>query len=204
LRADNGSPLQSRHLAADGVFNVVPTRSEVIQAYLRAKDENRPHLMRLAFAEGAELEMTVETGTISFPPIASGIDAITQVLVRNFGQVYENVYTFCLTEPPSGNRGIFRCRWLVGMSEKSSGTVRVGCGYYDWSFQCAEPHRVERLGITIEMMEVLPSDDLRPVMDWLPRLPYPWCPAGEATKRMPDLAALEQVRRFIDQGTTDK
>jgi hypothetical protein len=57
----------------------VPTRSEGIQTYLRAKDENRPHLMKLVFAETAKLEMTVETGAISFPPLTSGVDAITQV-----------------------------------------------------------------------------------------------------------------------------
>jgi hypothetical protein len=191
----------ARYRFPNGVFNnIVPTRSEAIQAYLRAKDENRPHLMKLAFAEGAGLEMTVETDTISFPPVTKGIDAITQVLVRDFGQVYENVYTFCLTTPPSSTDGIFRCRWMVGMSEKASGAIRVGCGYYDWSFQISEPHLVEKLGITIKMMEVLPSDYLRPVMGWLPRLPYPWCPTSEATKGMPDLAALEEVRKFIDQG----
>jgi len=144
--------------------------------------------MKLAFAEDAGLEMTVETDTISFPPVTKGIDAITQVLVRDFGQVYENVYTFCLTTPPSSTDGVFRCRWMVG------------CGYYDWSFQISEPHLVEKLGITIKMMEVLPSDYLRPVMGWLPRLPYPWCPTSEATKGMPDLAALEAVRKFVDQG----
>jgi hypothetical protein len=178
----------------------VPTRSEAIQAYLRAKDENRPHLMKLAFAVDAGLEMTVETDTISFPPVTKGIDAITQVLVRDFGQVYENVYTFCLTAPPSSTDGVFRCRWMVGMSEKASGAIRVGCGYYNWSFQISEPHLVEKLGITIKMMEVLPSDYLRPVMSWLHRLPYPWCPTSEATKGMPDLAAFEEVRKFIDQG----
>jgi hypothetical protein len=181
----------------------VPARSLRIRTYLRAKDENRPHLMKLAFAETAILEMTVETGAISFPPVTEGIDAIAKVLVRDFGQAYENIYTFCLTNPPSGNDGSFRCRWMVGMSEKASGAVRVGCGYYDWSFQIAEPHLVERLRITIKMMKVLPPENLGPVMGWLFKMPYPWCLASEAIKAMPDLAALDEVRTFIDKPAAD-
>ena len=75
------------------------TPSEAIQTYLRAKDENRPHLMKRVFAETAELEMTVETDAISFPPLTVGVDEITRVLVRDFDQINENVYTFCLTNP---------------------------------------------------------------------------------------------------------
>jgi len=41
----------------------------------------------------------------------------------------------------------------VGMSEKASGSVRVGCGHYDWSFERNEPYLVDGLAITIRMME---------------------------------------------------
>ena len=81
----------------------MPSRSEGIQTYLHAKDENRPHLMKFVFAETAKLKMTVETETISFSPLANGVDAITQV-IRDFGQVYENVYTFVLRIPQRGMR----------------------------------------------------------------------------------------------------
>jgi hypothetical protein len=89
----------------------MPARSERIQTYIHAKDENRPHLMKFAFAETAKLRMAVETDTISFPPLTDGIDAITQVL-RDFGQVYENVYTFCLGDPPKGNVDKYTCPWI--------------------------------------------------------------------------------------------
>ena len=92
--------------------------ASAIQTYIRSKDENRPHLMPGAFALDAHLEMKVETGNISFPPASKGIEAITQVLVRDFGRAYENVYTFCLDKPPSDGEAGFRCRWLVGMSIK--------------------------------------------------------------------------------------
>jgi hypothetical protein len=181
------------------VFGAVLTPSEAIQTYLRAKDQNRPHLMRRVFSETAKLEMDVETGAISFPPVTIGVDEITRVLVRDFGQVYENVYTFCLANPPASNAGKFACRWMVGMSEKVTGAVRIGCGHYDWSFQPSEPHLVDKLGIAIKTMLVLPPECLRPVMDWLSELPYPWCRPSEAVRGMPNLAAIEDVRKFIDQ-----
>jgi hypothetical protein len=30
-------------------------------------------------------------------------------------------------------------------------------------------------------------------------LPYPWCPALEAIKGMPDIAALKVVRKFVER-----
>ena len=101
---------------------------ESIATYIRAKDQNQPHLMKHAFAEAATLEMVVRTGSISFPPISTGLESISDVLVRRFAQTYENVHTFCLAAPPQTDEVTFSCSWLVGMSEKESRMVRVGCG----------------------------------------------------------------------------
>ena len=89
------------------------------------------------------------------------------------------------------------------MSDKASGSVRVGCGQYDWSFQTNQPYLADRLAITIKEMEVLPSDCLQPVIGWLADLPYPWCPASEAIKGMPDMAALQVVRKYIEREAMD-
>src|SRR5260370_41926684 len=104
----------------------------LVGAYIRAKDENRPYLMERAFAENAILEMVVNSGTISFPPISNGLRSISDVLVRRFAQTFENVHTFCLAPPPRDDAVGFSCDWLVGMSEKDSRSVRVGFGQFDW------------------------------------------------------------------------
>ena len=104
-----------------------------------AKDHNRPHLMRQAFASDARLEMVVNAGTISFPPLAQGIDAIMDVLVRPFSRTFENVYTLCIGTPPTDGASQYSCEWLVGMSEKDSRAVRIGCGRYDWVFESSAP-----------------------------------------------------------------
>ena len=170
------------------------TAEEVLRAYFRAKDGNRPHLMGEAFAETATLETVVNTNAISFPPIARGLASITDVLVRKFAQSYENVYSFYLERPPPHTAvSTFACDWLVGMSEKESGKARVGCGRYEWQFQTGAPRLADRLVITIEAMQVLSADRLEPVLLWLTGLPYPWCPAEtilETAPAMPDLAPI--------------
>ena len=149
-----------------------PQRS--ITAYILAKDGNRPHLLEGAFVEDAFLRMVVKTDAISFPATSDGRAAIAQTLVRSFSDAYENVYTFCLGEAPGDGAVEFSCRWLVAMNAKETGVVRVGGGRYDWRF-APDDGRVTSLEITIEEMQLMPPDQLRPVMDWAAGLPYPWC-----------------------------
>jgi hypothetical protein len=120
-----------------------------IRTYIRAKDENRPHLMRRAFAEEATLEMVVRTSAIAFPPVTRGCAAIADVLVRDFAKQYENVYTFCLDDPPSADSLCFKCGWLVVMSEKDSRKLRMGHGYYDWSWNPNVSPLVDRIAISL-------------------------------------------------------
>ncbi|GAB7548596.1 hypothetical protein CS8_082900 [Cupriavidus sp. 8B] len=177
----------------------------LIRTYIRAKDENRPHLMAQAFAADATLEMTVKSEAIAFPARSEGLAAISDVLVRRFGQSYDNVYTFCLAEaPPAGDAQRYGCDWLVGMTDKASGGVRVGCGSYAWEFSAqAGARRVQALTIVIEAMEVMPPDAARPVLDgWLARLPYPWSTAAQVCEQAPALAQLAPVLAYLRSGAT--
>jgi hypothetical protein len=173
-----------------------PPADPILRTYFHAKDENRPHLMGKAFAESATLETIVKTAAISFPPVCRGLASITDVLVRKFAQSYENVYSFYLERPqlPSNS---FSCDWLVGMSEKESGRVRVGCGRYDWQFQPEEPHLADRLVITIEAMQVLPLGLFAPVFRWLTELPYPWCSVQTLLATAPAISDLDPVFGYV-------
>ena len=173
----------------------MPHAQNVVSDYLRAKDHNRPHLMRQAFAPDARLEMVVNAGTISFPPLAQGIEAITEVLVRQFSRSFENVHTLCIGAPPTGDSPQYSCQWLVGMSEKDSRAVRVGCGRYDWVFESAPPRLASQLTITIEQMHSLAPEQLVPLMAWISDLPAPWCAASELLAGVP---AIPELRRVID------
>ena len=156
--------------------------------------------MRLAFTETAAVTVVSLTGAISFPSPLRGRRHIAEVLSRRFGQSFENVYTFCLTDPPSPKADRFSCDWLVGMTEKETGAVRIGSGRYDWSFEDRDPRRVETLTITIEQMETSSPDASSAVMRWLAALPYPWCSAPILTR---DAPALDGVAAIVGRYRTE-
>jgi len=175
--------------------------TDAISTYILAKDSNRPQLMKRAFAGDCELEMVVKTDAISFPSSARGLEQITQVLVTNFGDQYENLRTFCLSRPNSNYLPYFRCDWLVGMSARQGGEVRVGCGHYSWHFGPDDDGRVKKLVIDIEVMSVLPVEASEPIMQWLAALPYPWCSKIQACEGIPANYALRPIERFLRMGT---
>jgi hypothetical protein len=175
------------------------TPRDAVNTYVLAKDGNRPFLMRRAFAEDAELEMVVKTDAILFPSSAKGVSAIEDILVRRFGLDYENVYTFCLSQPSKADRLHFPCHWLVGMSARDNGQVRIGCGRYDWYFGSSEACHVERLVIAIDVMKVLPAAELATSMDWLSSVPYPWCTPAEAIRNLPAIEGFAEIEAYLRQ-----
>jgi hypothetical protein len=172
------------------------TPETVLRNYFRAKDENRPDLMRRVFCEDATLKMRVKTASISFPEVSQGLSAITDVLIREFRQSYENVRSFYLDRPESATAE-FSCDWLVGMSERSSGNVRVGCGRYDWKFQALPPRLATDLLITIEVMQILPPSHYEGIRSWFEQLSYPWNSAAAVVATAPAIEALNSVLQYL-------
>ena len=177
------------------------TPADCIASYILAKDGNRPHLMDAAFTPDATLKMVLHTDAISFPAASHGRTAIAETLVRRFNHTYENIYTLCVGSPPEAGVQAFACDWLVAMSQKQYGAVRIGCGRYDWSFT-PTGDRVRALTITIETMALLQPDTLAPVMEWVSDLPYPWCPRAELSRAAPRLAGVEQALQLLDRPST--
>ncbi len=167
----------------------------VLRAYFHAKDENRPHLLAGVFSDGARLDVENRSDHISFPATTVGLDRIADVLVRRFNQTYENIYSFYM-DRPDDDADAFSCDWLVGMTEKETRSVRVGCGRYDWTFQTAPVFLATRLVITIEAMVVMPPAAADETMRWLLALNYPWASA-EAADGTPPIDALEPVLSYI-------
>lgn len=176
----------------------MPSPFDAVTSYFLAKDGNRPHLLRRVFVQEAELEMVVKTDAISFPDSARGLDAMEEALVRRFSDEFENVYTFGLSRPTAADRHHFPCYWLVGASAKRKGSVRIGCGRYDWYFAPDERCLAERLFITIEMMQVFSDPEADGLMAWLSGLPYPWCRPEEALAAMPNIEGLLEIRRYLN------
>lgn len=156
---------------------------QLLRLYLRAKDENRPHLLVDVFASDACLEIENRSAQISFPAVTTGLEGITDVLVREFNAVYENIHSFYL-DRPTPEADSFACHWLVAMTEKASGNVRVGCGSYEWTFRSSPALLVHRLRITIEQMVVLTPGFTADVMRSLRELDYPWSSTAQARRAL--------------------
>ena len=169
----------------------------LLRDYLHAKDENRPLLMARAFASDVVINVVQRAPSIFFPPHAHGLAAFTDSAVRKFGQTYENIYTFYLARPePNIMLSEYTCDWVMGMSEKSSGAVLIGCGRYDWEFH-AMPHRVKRLTITIETMLSLPPSTASGIFGWLTAVPYPWADRKQMVALAPPIEALAPVMHHL-------
>ena len=106
------------------------TLASLVRTYICAKDWNRPHLVSRVFSPTAVVEMVVKTDAIAFDPAAHGPEAIAEMLVRRFSRQYDNVYTFCLCEPPPPAALRLDCGWLVMMSDKQTRELQAGFGRY--------------------------------------------------------------------------
>lgn len=171
--------------------NLPLSDKQLISTYIQAKDTNRPVYMPQAFADDARLVMKVDTDAISFPPRTEGCDAISQVLVRNFGQTWDNVFTWCIEDSVELSATETVCQWLVCMTEKSSGEIRLGCGRYRWQFSGeGDQRRVSQLTIEIDQMNVLAATLHAEVYPGAIQLNWPWCTRSEALKQLPALSEL--------------
>lgn len=164
----------------------------LLRDYFRAKDENRPHILEEVFADDARLEVVSRSDQFGFPAFTVGREAIADVLVRRFNQVYENIYSFYLRRPKADDP-TFSCNWLVAMTEKASRSVRVGCGRYDWTFR-ADGTRVDSLVITIAEMLNLESAAAVPIWQCVASLHYPWTNYEEVGRLLP----LDQIRPVVE------
>ncbi|MGE3875058.1 MAG: hypothetical protein AB7F74_19065 [Parvibaculaceae bacterium] len=173
------------------------TPFDAVSTYFHAKDANRPFLMRRAFTPDVELEMVVKTEAIAFPSSAKGLAAVEDILSRRFANDMENVYTFCLSRPTPANRHHFPCHWLVGMSAKNNGPVRVGSGRYDWYFTQDARCLVRRLIITIDVMQIFPASSIDTIMGWLTDLNYPWSTPEEVVGSMPKIDGMTLIEQYV-------
>jgi len=177
--------------------NQLQNYKRIISRYIQAKDQNRPHLLTKVFSGNAQLQMQVNSENIAFPSQTHGLQDITQVLVKNFGQSYENIYTFCINESVTVKNGLLKCQWLVGMSERETGSLRIGFGDYHWQFSTADDVLVDSLMIKIEQMLVLSPEHQDALMYPLENLTYPWCSRQSLIDQLPDLAVLQPLKSVL-------
>jgi hypothetical protein len=163
-------------------MNLSKKHKDVIGLYIQSKDNNKPHLMKSVFEGVANLSMEVKTDEIVFPSETTGIEDITNILVRNFNQKYGDIYTFCITDSVTSDGKQTLCKWVVVMSDKEDGNIRVGYGDYKWTFNI---DLVSNLTILIEKMIVIDKNHSTEIFSWLKKQAYPWCDSSDLLKEVP-------------------
>ncbi len=184
------------------------TRQLLLERYVEAKDLVRPHLMRRIYAADAVLTFSIATDSITFPGRVTGIDAITKTLIVDFGATYSRCKTFYVCDAPPRDTGqITMLPWLVLMSEPTRACMRIGKGYYEWSFQprARGGMQVVTMHIHIERMDAIADADGHLLRTAQSVLPYPWLPPsvmrsqlGTLAETAPALAFLKDFRSPID------
>lgn len=161
---------------------------KLITTYIKAKDTNKPHLMKYVFKKDASLEMIVNSENISFPSKVNGIENITNTLIKDFSLKFENVYTICLENTIKEKNDFLVCDWVVFMNDRSTNEIKIGFGSYIWE---KEDNLIKSLEIKIEQMDLIESSYLDEIMDIVESLPYPWCLSEELKEKFKDLKIVE-------------
>lgn len=172
-----------------------PEAKAIIEQYVYAKDYNRPYQMHRVFCEEATLEMRVNSESITFPPITRGREGIAELLSRQFGATYDNVYTLCISDSVVFSGSELACRWLVVMTHKEEKTGRVGFGSYDWRFSQAPDPAVQSLIITIDEMNVIEAQKVEAYLAWINQKNYPWSCWAELVEDIPEKEMSAKIMR---------
>lgn len=176
---------------------------DLLEAYLEAKDLNRPSVILECYAPDAVLTYSIATDTISFPDKILGADAIAQTLVRDFGKKFDRCKTYYVCDSiVERSQRIDFIPWLVIMREVSNSALRVGKGYYRWQFESGQTGlRVCAMHIHIERMDIIEDRDGKTLHVLQSELPYPWLPPatlletlGRLTKQAPGFAFLDAFK----------
>lgn len=168
----------------------------IIARYIEAKDQNRPHLMPHAFEDTAILTMQVESSEIEFPAQVNGRQAISQTLVRDFAGRFENIYTYCLTQPDDETADGCQLNWLVIMTERASGNIKLGYGRYDWLFN-SQSGLCSKLHIHIEHMQVVSAQVADKIYQRIGDYPTPWQPADALLALLGDHTEFGSAHAFL-------
>ena len=179
-------------------MNMTEQYQQRVSDYIQAKDGNRPWAMAKAFLPDAELQMQVDTDNIDFPARVIGLDAITDTLVRSFGRENDNVFTFCLQDTLVVQQEKLMCDWVVFMTDKDTGRIRVGWGQYHWDFADQEGQALAKaLLIRIQQMDILSAAHQAELFSVLDGMPYPWLSKEQLLAAVSDSEYLRNLSDFL-------
>ena len=178
------------------------TPAALLERYVEAKDLTRPQLMRDIYAADAVLTYSIATDTIEFPAEVRGVEGITQTLVVDFASKFDRCRTYYLCDaPPERSACVVQLPWLVVMREPALSRLRMGKGFYRWTFQPdpTDGMCVTAMHIHIERMDPIADPGAQLLERVQTPLPYPWLSPPVLDARFAGLAASDPALRFVER-----
>lgn len=178
--------------------------SNLLEQYFKGKDSNIPEVIRNIFAQDAVVTFDIETDVINFPSKIIGAEQISALMFADFHEKFEQIRSYYVFNDHTvlDNRKINGMNWLVIMRERGSKLLRVGTGYYDWSFEKQDgprlmPWAIQSLHIRIENMVVFNE----PIPNWFNQtqrsLDTSWVTTAEALEALKGIEVLQPVRTYL-------
>jgi hypothetical protein len=183
--------------------NKMNTSKDLLEAYLQAKDRNRPAVIIDCYTPDAVLTYSIATDTIAFPAKVIGSAAIAQTLVRDFRKNFDCCKTYYVCDSLTQNaHDINFLPWLVIMRQVSTAALRLGKGWYRWGIKSSRAGlRVCAMHIHIERMDIIEDADGDRLHALQDALPYPWLPPavlgdtfGRLREQNPALGFIEEFQ----------
>jgi hypothetical protein len=167
---------------------------------VEAKDLVRPRLMREIYAADAVLTFSIATDSIDFPRRVAGIDQMTKTLIVDFAAKYGRCKTFYVCEsPPREADRTAILPWLVLMRESALARLRIGKGYYEWTFEQRSDGetQVAAMHIHIAAMDAIEDADGRLLGAAQAPLTYPWLRPKVMRSKLGGLAESDPAFAFL-------
>ena len=178
----------------------MPTPQSVLERYVEAKDLVRPELMQEIYAPDAVLTFSIATDSISFPSRVAGIDGIGKTLVVDFGAKYSRCKTFYVCDAvPAKATEVAILPWLVLMAEPAVSRLRIGKGYYRWTFrrQGESVLQVIAMHIHIERMDAIDGAEGHLLEAAQSVLSYPWLSPAMLREKFQALVDADPAFAFL-------
>src|SRR3954465_6001111 len=177
------------------------TSKELLEAYLQAKDCNRPSVIADCYTPDAVLTYSIATDTIAFPAKVIGSVAIAETLVRDFRKDFDCCKTYYVCDSLADDaEGIDFLPWLVIMRQISTGALRLGKGWYRWGFErTASGMRICAMHIHIERMDIIEDHDGDKLHTLQAALPYPWLPHPVLRDTLERIGQNNPALRFVEE-----
>src|SRR5262245_47035455 len=172
----------------------------LLERYVEAKDLTRPQCMPDIYAADAILTFSIATDSIDFPRRVAGIDAITRTLVVDFAARFSRCKTFYVCEsPPQETTNPVVLPWLVLMREGALQQLRIGKGYYRWTFENVghDRARVVAMHIHIAAMDAIADADGRLLSAAQAPLTYPWLAPALMSSKLKALTEADAALAFL-------